>query len=213
MKFNDISWDNIILEAEDTPEEDYTLSATDYNESEDMEIEEAREDDLGPDNYTEEETSENENIDESPIDDGKSNDDLDAQGNESLDDDKETDSIETPEDEQTVKDEENITGQQNKYLIQDFIEVHTRIDEILDKLRKDKKLNSFINPTYIQVKKNLIKLMDVTYDYITDKFAKETYVTNLYQFNLIIQALNINVQMLENSVAKMNGVKKQKKTL
>lgn len=213
MKFNDISWDDIILEAEDTPEED-TLSATDYNEAEDMEIEEAGEKDLSPSNYSEEETEEDstdENLDEEPIEGEEQSDELDSTGDESLDDNPESDSIETPEEEQTVNEEENINGQQNKYLIQDFIELHTRIDEILDKLRSDKKLNSFVNPTYTQVKKNLVKLKDVTYDYITDKFIKATYVSNLYQFNLIIQALNINVQLLENSLKKMNGGKNNKK--
>lgn len=213
MKFKDISWDDIVLEAEDTPEED-TLSATDYNEAEDMEIEEAGEDDLGPSDYSEDETEEEspeENIDEEPVEGEEQSDELDSTGDESLEDSPESDSIETPEEEQTVNEEENISGQQNKYLIQDFIELHTRIDEILEKLRQDKKLNSFINPTYTQVKKNLNKLMDVTYDYIVDKFAKSTYVTNLYQFNLIIQALNINVQMLENSLKKMDGGKNNKK--
>ena len=212
MKFNDISWDDIILEAEDTPED--TLSATDYNEAEDMEIEEAGEEDLGPSDYSEEEAEENstdENLDEEPVEGEEQSDELDSTGDESLDDNPESDSIETPEEEQTVNEEENISGQQNKYLIQDFIELHTRIDEILDKLRSDKKLNSFVNPTYTQVKKNLNKLKDVTYDYITDKFVKATYVSNLYQFNLIIQALNINIQMLENSLKKMDGGKNNKK--
>ena len=31
-----------------------------------------------------------------------------------------------------------------------------------------------------------------------NKFANNSYVANLYQFNLIIQAMNINVQMLES---------------
>ena len=213
MNFNDISWDDIILEAEDTPEED-TLSATDYNEAEDMEIEEAGEKDLSPSDYSEEETEEDstdENLDEEPIEGEEQSDELDSTGDKSLDDNPESDSIETPEEEQTVNEEENINSQQNKYLIQDFIELHTRIDEILDKLRSDKKLNSFVNPTYTQVKKNLVKLKDVTYDYITDKFVKATYVSNLYQFNLIIQALNINVQLLENSLKKMDGGKINKR--
>ncbi len=125
----------------------------------------------------------------------------------------ELNSNETPEDEQTVNDEnETMSGQQNKYLIHDFIELFNRQEEIIDKLRRDKKLNSFISPTFRQVKQNLEKLRDVTFDYITDKFAKETYVSNLYQFNLIIQALNVNVQMLEEIQGKINGGKDSKKT-
>ena len=51
------------------------------------------------------------------------------------------------------------------------------------------------------------KIKDVVYDYIADKFVHETYISNLYQFNLIIQALNINIQMLETNL-KRNGEKK-----
>ncbi len=101
------------------------------------------------------------------------------------------------DDEQQDNAENDPQSQQNKYLAHDFIELYTRQKEIIDKIRKDNRLNAFTNPTTAQVKRNLEKLSQVTYDYILDKFSKETYVANLYQFNLIIQAMNLNVQMLE----------------
>lgn len=189
MKFDDFNWEDIIIEAP-TEEvvDDEELTASDYTADEDLNIEEGApedEEDLGPEDYNEnsEEGEDELNLDEEePL------------GDENLDD-------ETPEDEQIDNGEEEVvddmSSQQNKYLIQDFIELFNRIEEILAVFRSNDKLSLRMNPAIIKIKQNLDKLYDVTYDYITDKFAKNSYVANLYQFNLIIQALNINVQMLE----------------
>ena len=115
---------------------------------------------------------------------------LEGEGEEGMEDD-------SLDDEQQDNAENDPQSQQNKYLAHDFIELYTRQKEIIDKIRKDNRLNAFTNPTTAQVKRNLEKLSQVTYDYILDKFSKESYVANLYQFNLIIQAMNLNIQMLE----------------
>ena len=49
---------------------------------------------------------------------------------------------------------------------------------------------------------------------ITNKFSKESYVANLYQFNLIIQALNVNIDLLSSVMAsnKQFNEKNAKKT-
>lgn len=214
MKFKDFGWDDIVLEAPTEAEGGGDeLSATDYDDADNLEVEEAPDDELQASDYDEELNNEDDTT--PPEDDATedTNDGLDDPGEENSGVDNELNSNETQEDEQTVNDEnDNINGQQNKYLIHDFIELFNRQEEIIDKLRRDKKMNSFISPTFRQVKHNLEKLRDVTYDYITDKFVKETYVSNLYQFNLIIQALNINVQMLEEIQSKVNGGKGNKKT-
>ena len=213
MKFDDFNWEDIIIEAPtEEVADDEELTASDYTADEDLNIEEGSpedEEDLGPENYNEnsEEGEDELNLDEEePL------------GDENLDD-------ETPEDEQIDNGEEEVvddmSSQQNKYLIQDFIELFNRIEEILAVFRSNDKLSLRMNPAIIKIKQNLDKLYDVTYDYITDKFAKNSYVANLYQFNLIIQALNINVQMLEEvnnlsktlkEKAKKNGGNKVKST-
>jgi hypothetical protein len=71
------------------------------------------------------------------------------------------------------------------------------MDTILTEIRSSSKVKLHINPNILSVRKNIEKLKEVTYVYLTDKFAKETYVANLYQFNLIIQALNVNVELLD----------------
>ena len=204
MRIDDISWDSIILEAPNNKKNNEEELTNDDYEDADMNIEE--------DNMDEE--SESENTDKNTDTDGEENpeENNDIETDDSSDNDTESnpdvDTDENVEDEQNDSgDEQNVDDTQNKYLIRDFIELYNRIDEILNTLIKDKKLNSSINPTYRQIKHNIEKIKDVVYDYIADKFVHETYISNLYQFNLIIQALNINIQMLETNL-KRNGEKK-----
>lgn len=204
MRIDDISWDSIILEAPNNKKNNEEELTNDDYEDADMDIEE--------DNMDEE--SESENTDKNTNNDDEENpeENNDIETDDSSDNDTESnpdvDTDENVEDEQNDSgDEQNVDDTQNKYLIRDFIELYNRIDEILNTLIKDKKLNSSINPTYRQIKHNIEKIKDVVYDYIADKFVHETYISNLYQFNLIIQALNINVQMLEINL-KRNSEKK-----
>ena len=204
MRIDDISWDSIILEAPNNKKNNEEELTNDDYEDADMNIEE--------DNMDEE--SESENTDKNTNNDDEENpeENNDIETDDSSDNDTESnpdvDADENVEDEQNDSgDEQNVDDTQNKYLIRDFIELYNRIDEILNTLIKDKKLNSSINPTYRQIKHNIEKIKDVVYDYIADKFVHETYISNLYQFNLIIQALNINVQMLEINL-KRNTEKK-----
>ena len=207
MKFNDFNWEDIIYEAPNEPEEaDDGLSATDYSDESNLEVDDvSAEEDLGAEDYTEmeneegDEPADEESGEEMPEDqdlmaegeEGEMGEDgLEGEGEEGMEDD-------SLDDEQQDNAENDPQSQQNKYLAHDFIELYNRQKEIIDKIRKDNRLNAFTNPTTAQVKRNLEKLSQVTYDYIIDKFSKETYVANLYQFNLIIQAMNLNIQMLE----------------
>lgn len=208
MKFNDFNWDDVIYEApEDVPAGGDELSASDYTDTGNLDVSDVSSDeDLGAEDYTQtDDTSpaegeENPEGTEDMVDDTMGMEDesgedmvddtMGLEGEERMEDN-------TLEDEQQDNAENDPQSQQNKYLVHDFIELYTRQKEIIDKIRKDSRLNAFTNPTTAQVKRNLEKLSQVTYDYILDKFNKETYVANLYQFNLIIQAMNLNVNMLE----------------
>ena len=205
MRIDDISWDSIILEAPNNKKNNEEELTNDDYEDADMNIEEDNMDEESESENTDKNTN-NDDDDENP----EENNDIET--DDSSDNDTESnpdvDTDENVEDEQNDSgDEQNVDDTQNKYLIRDFIELYNRIDEILNTLIKDKKLNSSINPTYRQIKHNIEKIKDVVYDYIADKFVHETYISNLYQFNLIIQALNINIQMLETNL-KRNGEKK-----
>lgn len=199
MKYNDFNWDDIILEA---PEEDVEfedeLGPTDYAEAEDMDIEEAE-----PTDDVSEGEEEISDEDMSEEDSGSELDDL-TDSDPLADDSEEGGSDENPEDEQNDNMEDNVVSdKQNINLVNDFIELYTRIDQIIEQLRTDCKTNVRYNPNMLVAKRNLDKLKELTYDYIVNKFAKESYVTNLYQFNLIIQALNVNIELIE-SILKSN---------
>lgn len=190
MRFEDLNWKDILMEApEDTGGEEEELSATDYTDAENLDIEQGSPDDELDDEMDLE--GDDEDLD---LDVGEEGDlESEGEGEENLDD-------ETLDEEQTDNDEESndiISEKQNKYLVHDFIELYKRMDTILTEIRSSSKVKLHINPNILSVRKNIEKLKEVTYVYLTDKFAKETYVANLYQFNLIIQALNVNVELLD----------------
>lgn len=219
MRFDDFNWKDIIYEApEDDLDDGGDLSATDYadagddvdiaeadpmadegGESEDVtddtDTDPADEDPLGD----EEDMSDEDPADEDPLGDEEGGDPADE---DPLADDAEGGSDENPEDEQTDNMEDNVSSdKQNVNLINDFIELHRRIDTIMQQIRTDCKTNIRYNPNMLVVRGNLEKLKAITYDYIINKFAKESYVANLYQFNLIIQALNTNIDLLSSVLA------------
>ena len=203
MRFEDLNWMDIVMEAPEDVDDGggEELSATDYTDAENLEIDEATPDDEMDEGGDEELDLGDEDeigLDEDAVDE-----------DENIDD-------ETPEEEQTDNDEESddiVSDKQNKYLIHDFIELYKRMDEILSEIRSNGKIKLHINPNFLVVRKNIEKLREVTYDYIIDKFAKESYVSNLYQFNLTIQALNVNVDLLDSLLksAKLDKEKEKKK--
>lgn len=213
MKHDDFSWDDIILEApgDDVIEgSDDELSATDYA-SDDVDAVEAEpaEDDLEADDYTAEEGEEDVETDpeaeEDPADeDPLAEDELGGEEGDPADEDPLADDTGT-EDVEADPTEEEVTSdvstdKQNINLVNDFIELYTRMGEIMEQLSTNCKTNIRYNPNIITVRRNLTKLRETTYNYITTRFVKETYVSNLYQFNLIIQALNVNIDLLSSVI-------------
>ena len=213
MKFNDFDWKDIILEApgDDETEMDDELAATDYAEA-DVDVEE------GDPAEEESPTDENEEgddadpADEDPLSDEETEDgedDADPADEDPLSDEEGgSDSEDNQEEEQSDNAENNVNeDKQNANLINDYIELYKRMDTIMNQIRTDCKTNIRYNPNILAVRRNMTKLKEITYDYITHKFAKESYVVNLYQFNLIIQALNVNIELLSSL---MESNKKEK---
>jgi hypothetical protein len=217
MKYDNFDWDDIVLEApgDEAADDGGELSASDYADAEGMDMEEGSPDDAAgaedpladegdpadEDPLADEEGEEGENTDEGdpadedPLADGDPADEDPLADGEGGEDDSSTDN------EQNDNNESNVTtDKQNKNLVNDFIELYNRIDEIMNQIRTDCKTNIRYNPNMQVVRKNLVKLKEITYDYIVNKFTKESYVSNLYQFNLIIQALNINIELLSSVI-------------
>lgn len=204
MKRDDFTWDDIVLEAPGD-ELDDELSATDYTNADVEEAEPASEDPFEGDPADEDPLGDDP-ADEDPL----GEDEGDPADEDPLSDDGGEDGDTTTDEEQTDNAETDVVSdKQNVNLINDFIELYTRIDEITNQIRTDCKTNIRYNPNMQVVRRNLTKLKEITYDYITNKFSKESYVANLYQFNLIIQALNVNIDLL-SSVMKSNKQFKEK---
>jgi hypothetical protein len=217
MKFNDFDWKDIILEApgDDEAEMDDELAATDYAEA-DVDVEE------GDPAEEESPTDENEEgddadpADEDPLADEETEDgedDADPADEDPLaDEEGGSDSEGEQEEEQSDNAENNVNeDKQNANLINDYIELYKRMDTIMNQIRTDCKTNIRYNPNILAVRRNMTKLKEITYDYITHKFAKESYVANLYQFNLIIQALNVNIELLSSLMESNKKEKPNKK--
>ena len=168
MKFEDFSWKDIVMEApgDEAVEEDEELSATDYADAENLEVEE-------------------EAPEEEPVEGEEGTDEMG----------EETPEEEPLEDEQLDNSQDKYIGQ-NKHLVQDYIELYNRLEEIENILRRESFKLSHRNPKHYKVRANIGKLKELTYDYVINKFEKNSYVENLYQFNMILQAANVNIEAI-----------------
>ena len=189
----------ILTEAPNNTDED--LTATDYGDMEDVEIGDTVDEDLTTDDTVEETETDNDDntTDEEHIEGEEETDP------ENVDDTTENDSGENINEEQpnnASDDQSQEDNAKNKYLINDYIELYNRLEEIIERLSGSAKLNKVRDPRCVQAKMNMEKMKDVLYDYITTRFEQESYVFNLYQFNLIIQAINVNVDLLSSAFKK-----------
>lgn len=221
----DITKTGILMEADDD------LGPTDYNsddlgDANDTGDDTGGDEDLGPTDYNEDSTDDTatddtgDNSDDLDTDDGGGDDldslesDTDDPTTEPSDDNGEgTEDVENSNDEQMNNDDQNNdNNENNKFLIKDFLELYNRLDEILEKINSSEKFKFSRDVVYNKARLNIEKIRDMLFDYITQRFNKESYVSNLYHFNLVIQAININIAMIEKSptMAEINERNKEK---
>lgn len=207
---DDMQWDNeVLFEApQDTDGTgDADLQATDYGDMEDVDVEEVGDEDLGAEDYTD--TDENEEpVDGEEETDTPPEDNMDgADGEDNPEDTGEENPDENPVEEQPDNTDETM---KNEYLIGDFIELYSRLDGIIERVNIHKNTKGIRSPLLVQAKDNMLKVRNVLYDYIVDRFNKETYIANLYQFNLLIQAINVNMELLEKGIVPESDIKGKK---
>lgn len=224
IDITDITKTGILMEADDD------LGPTDYNSDDlggaDDTGDDTGDEDLGPTDYNEDSTDDTatddtgDNSDDLDTDDG-GGDDLDSLESDtddpttepSDDNDEGTEDVENSNDEQMNNDDQNNdNNENNKFLIKDFLELYNRLDEILEKINSSEKFKFSRDVVYNKARLNIEKIRDMLFDYITQRFNKESYVSNLYHFNLVIQAININIAMIEKSptMAEINERNKEK---
>jgi len=229
IDITDITKTGILMEADDD------LGPTDYNSDDlggDTGDDTGGDEDLGPTDYNEDSGDDTTTDDTGDDSDGGGDDDLDTDdggGGDDLDslesdtddpttepsDDSSggTEDVENSNDEQMNNDDQNNdNNENNKFLIRDFLELYNRLDEILEKINSSEKFKFSRDVVYNKARLNIEKIRDMLFDYITQRFNKESYVANLYHFNLVIQAININIAMIEKSptMAEINERNKEK---
>lgn len=187
-KDTEINEDEIAKKDEDEEEDD--LEETDYTEDEV---------DLDDEDLEEDETS----IDEDDVA-------QDIDGDEIPDDEEGTDYTEDETADDTSGGDDMInntaptnTGNpndiRNASLIYDYIQLYNTIKSIITKVNSMNKTDILRNKTIIQVSKNLNILLNTLHKYIIKSFDKNSYVFNLYQFNLFIHAINVNIEMIKKN--------------
>ena len=197
---------------DDTGGGDEDLGPTDYNE------------DSGDDTATDDTGDDSDDLDTDDggdddlnTDDDGGGDDLDSleadagdPTTEPTDDD--SGNVENSNDEQMNNDDQNKDNENNEFLIKDFLELYNRLEEIIEKINSSEKFKFSRDVVYNKARLNIEKIKDMLFDYITQRFNKESYVSNLYHFNLVIQAININIAMIEKSptIAEINERNKEK---
>lgn len=229
IDITDITKTGILMEADDD------LGPTDYNSDDlggDTGDDTGGDEDLGPTDYNEDSGDDTATDDTGDDSDGGGDDDLDTDdggGGDDLDslesdtddpttepsDDSSggTEDVENSNDEQMNNDDQNNdNNENNKFLIRDFLELYNRLYEILEKINSSEKFKFSRDVVYNKARLNIEKIRDMLFDYITQRFNKESYVANLYHFNLVIQAININIAMIEKSptMAEINERNKEK---
>lgn len=223
IDITDITKTGILMEADDD------LGPTDYNSDDlggDTGDDTGGDEELGPTDYNEDSDDTatddtGDNSDDLDTDDDGGGDDLDSLESDTDDPTTEpsddssggTEDVENSNDEQMNNDDQNNdNNENNKFLIRDFLELYNRLDEILEKINSSEKFKFSRDVVYNKARLNIEKIRDMLFDYITQRFNKESYVANLYHFNLVIQAININIAMIEKSptMAEINERNKEK---
>lgn len=181
-------------------------------------------DDLGPTDYNEDDTTADNDTDDNTTNDDTTETDNDLDSLESDTDDPTTEpnkegdgsgDVENSNDEQMNNDNDQ-DNENNKFLIKDYLELYNRLEEILEKITSNETFKFSRDVVYNKARINIEKIKDMLFDYITLRFNKESYISNLYHFNMVIQAVNVNVAMIEKSPTVteiQNNIKNQQKTI
>lgn len=177
-------------QTEDNTDADITDVGTDYTqEIDDDGTDDGESTEDNPDaDTTDTGTDYTEEID----DDGTSTDDTttDETGEESPDDTSMDDSAETSK-------ENDEFAENNRVLMNDMIYLYYNIKSNIDKLDVLEFLDVVSCKIVIESKRQMGKLMEYTYNYITSIFKTKSYSENLYTYKYIVELYTISIEMLK----------------
>lgn len=205
----EISKLNVVTEAPDD------MQATDYSAAE-AELDSAdtsktnttdTQTDTNTDQTQNKDVNKDTNQDETKQDDTNTDDDMDATDyseDDPLSDDDSTDDTTDDNADDETPEEEPVPDQQgdkskNTYLIRDFIDLYYTINNIIEKLNNVSKTDLIKSKVYLQVIENLTESSNILYDYIVHEFNAKSYIFNLYQFNLFLECVKVNIEIIKKS--------------
>ena len=197
-KDTEIDEDQIAKRDNTQEETEDGLEPDDYSEEEvDLDEEE-----LDAQDYTEDDTEvEDDNVDETEEDteptDGVTTEDEEA--TDYTEEDGMDSEYSNPTDTPVPSSLGNPNDIRNASLINDYILLYDTIKGIIAKVNSMNKTDILRNKIIIQVSKNLNILLNTLHKYIIKSFDKNSYVFNLYQFNLFIHAVNVNIEMIKKN--------------
>jgi hypothetical protein len=157
---------------------------------EDMEADDYSEDEEGTEG--EEATGEEEDLEAEDYDEEGGGDDVEE---------------ETPEEEEPVPDE-NGDKSKNRFLVREYVQLYHDIENIIKKLNNNHKTSLIRSEIYLQVSNNLAELNNVIFEYLKNDFSHKSYLFNLYQFNLFLEFINVNADIM----AKCNELQSNEQT-
>lgn len=183
---------SVLLEAEkeeETQSIKITADETEY-EDDDLEMDESSD-----------ETTDEEPTEETDEGDEEATDYSDSEEEESPDDEEESmDSEETDSEEEDEESSDENTevddNKKNNILMDDFISLYYFTKTIITKVSSYDRGNILSNSVISQVVKNMTLLQEKLYKYIVEGYST-TYIHNLYQYNLYVQGIKINIEMLK----------------
>lgn len=212
---------------EDETPTDYTEEdgPTDDEEDTDPEEEETPADDEVPEDeeptdYTDEEGENVDSVEEEPVEgdeppaDEEPTDYTDEQpeggtGDEPVEDGDPNATGDTPEEEETPEEdpegevppeEETVAESKNmRLLLEDYTDLYFRTKDFISKLSSLDKSNMILNQIIVQMDKNLNRLKQALWDYISFEFDKVNYTTNIFKYNLFVEAFQVNLEMLHTA--------------
>lgn len=86
-------------------------------------------------------------------------------------------------------------------LLEDFTDLFNRCKDVLVKVDNIDRTDIIVNQVVNQVKKNISRIKQVTWNYVSYDFNRNNYVMNLYSYNQLIEAFKLNIDMLANTKA------------
>jgi len=134
---------------------------------------------------------------------GEEGDDLEA---EEYGEEGEEGTEDVPEEEPVP--EENGDKSKNRFLVREYIQLYYDVENIIKKLNNNHKTSLIRSEIYLQVSNNLTDMNQMLFEYLKNDFSHKSYLFNLYQFNLFLEFINVNAEIM----AKCNELQSNEQT-